>query len=167
MPIILRNENNRPFKYDRNQSVEIERKLDKLLEILDNNNLSYAKATMFTSEIKANNLIEDLRDDLSYIEEVIKTKQFEPRIMNLYYGYKYILKNQDINKETLKELYGILSANLLDPWDLNNMGEYYRNGDVYVFQSTIMKRLVMGILFCIKVLEMGLVWELLLKNLPE
>ena len=140
MPIILRNENNRPFKYDRNQSIEIERKLDKLLEILDNNNLSYAKATMFTSEIKANNLIEDLRDDLSYIEEVIKTKQFEPRIMNLYHGYKYILKNQDINKETLRELYGILSANLLEPGDLNNMGEYYRNGDVYVYQSTIMTK---------------------------
>ncbi len=140
MPIVLKNENNRSFHYDRNKGIAIEKELDKLLEILNNNTLSYAKSAMFSSEIKANNLIEDLKDDLSYIEEVIKDKQFEPRIMNLYHGYKYILKHQDIDKESLKELYGILSANLLEQHDLDNMGPYYRNSDVFVFDSKVMTK---------------------------
>ena len=84
MTTILRNDNDRPFNYNRNKGIEIERDIDKILSILNNNTLSYAKSAMISSEIKANNLIEGLRDDLTYIEEVIKTKQFEPRIINIY-----------------------------------------------------------------------------------
>ena len=137
MTTILRNDNDRPFNYNRNKGIEIERDIDKILSILDNNTLSYAKSAMISSEIKANNLIEGLRDDLTYIEEVIKTKQFEPRIINIYNGYRYILKHQVINKESLKELYSILSANLLEDDDLSRMGDYYRNGNVYVYTSAI------------------------------
>lgn len=137
MIINLRNEHNKPLSYNPNNFYQFQQDLDEILAFLDTNHIRYAKKAMFSSEIKSNNLIEGLRDDLSYIEEVIKTKQFEPRIMNLYHGYKYILKNNDINKDSLKELYDILSANLLEEDDLKNMGPYYRNKDVYVHTSTI------------------------------
>ncbi|MBO4245595.1 MAG: Fic family protein [Bacilli bacterium] len=140
MAIILKNENNKPFIYSEKQFINLKANLDNILSYLDNNTLSYAKKTIYSLEIKNNNLIEGLRDDLSHIEEVIKTKQFEPRITNLYNGYKYILKNDQINKESLKKLYDILSANLLEAHDLNNMGPFYRNGDVYVFESDVITK---------------------------
>ena len=137
MIIKLYSDQNKPVSYHPNNFYDIEKDLDEILSFLNTNHISYAKKAMFSSEIKSNNLIEGLRDDLTYIEEVIKTKQFEPRIMNLYHGYKYILKNNDINKDSLKALYDILSANLLEDYDVSNMGPYYRNKDVYVYTSTI------------------------------
>ena len=140
MAISLKNENGLPFIYSEKQFSNLKVELENLLNILDNNNLSYAKKTIFSLEIKNNNLIEGLRDDLAYIEEVIKTKQFEPRITNLYNGYKYILKNDQINKDSLKTLYDILSKDLLESYDLANMGPYYRNGDVYVYESDVVTK---------------------------
>ena len=56
-------------------------------------------------------------------------------IVNLYNGYKYILTNRDIDKEHLKELYGILSDGLLCKEDLDRMGEYYRTAPVYILKK--------------------------------
>ena len=103
-------------------------------------NLNFAKQMMMSQEIKSNNLIEGITDDLSIIDEVIANKSSIPndkkkRIINLYHGYQYILTHDTIDKDHLKELYQILSEGLLEPTELNNMGSYYRNAPVYILKG--------------------------------
>ena len=110
--------------------------------MLDLNFLKFSREVLFTHEIQANNHIEMYRDDVETIYEVIhrKTRITDPvkkrRIINLYKGYKYILERKDINKDNLRELYSILSKDLLCKSDLSNMGEYYRINPVYIFYSS-------------------------------
>lgn len=103
--------------------------------------LKHAKEVLFSHEIQANNFIEGYKDDVETIYDVIhrcskisniKQKQ---RIMNLYRAYKYILCRKDIDKDTLKELYSILSKDLLCQYDVENMGQYYRTRPVYIYFS--------------------------------
>ena len=98
---------------------------------------SFAKDVMFSHEIKANNQIEGYMDDVKLVRDVIskrltgKTEQ-ELRILNLYHGYNYILRQSHINAETLKKLYSILSKDLLEERDKIRMGEYYRTDKVFI-----------------------------------
>lgn len=98
---------------------------------------SFAKDVMFSHEIKANNQIEGYMDDVNLVRDVIskryqgKTEQ-ELRILNLYHGYNYILRQPNINAETLKKLYSILSKDLLEERDKSRMGEYYRTDKVFI-----------------------------------
>ena len=101
---------------------------------------SFAKQVMMLQEIKANNSIEGINNDISIIDEVINSNSLQSlkerkKIINLYQGYQYILEHKDINKESLKELYSILSDGLLESYDLSNMGEYYRNKPVYILKG--------------------------------
>lgn len=108
------------------------------------NTLKFSKSVLFSHEIQANNFIEGYKDDVETIYEVIhrcsniSNEEKKKRILNLYRGYKYILKRNDIDKDNLKELYNILSKDLLSSYDLSNMGEYYRNNPVYIYYSTRM-----------------------------
>ncbi len=101
---------------------------------------AFAETVMFSQELKANNQIEGYGDDVEIIKKVIThtqdihDKDKRQRILNLYHGYNYILKNKDINKDTLKKLYHILSEDLLKPSDLARMGEHYRNAPVYILK---------------------------------
>ena len=95
---------------------------------------------MMSQEIKSNNTIESINDDLSVIDEVIKKKtsissKERKRIINLYHGYQYILTHKTIDKKHLKELYDILSDGILDVYDKVNMGLYYRNEQVYILKG--------------------------------
>lgn len=105
------------------------------------NSKTFSKSVMFTHEIKANNTIEGINDDVTLIEKVIKNantlKDIERRnrIINLYQAYKYILKGDNINSETVKHLYSILSKDLLLPEDRARMGKYYRNDTVYILRN--------------------------------
>lgn len=127
----------------------IKEEVELFLDQTKMNHLDFAKRVMFTEEIKTNNLVEGYNDDLSIIDEVVKNNQkkkighdeIEQRILNLYNGYKYILKGEEINKDNLKKLYRILSRQLLDSDDLANMGEYYRNAPVYIYYSSNIDRL--------------------------
>ena len=95
---------------------------------------------MFSHELKANNQIEGYGDDVEMIKRVIarakdiQDKDKRQRILNLYHGYNYILKTKEINKDTLKKLYSILSKDLLESRDLARMGEYYRTAPVYILK---------------------------------
>lgn len=117
---------------------------DDIMRFLDNDDmrtLSFAKRAMMSQEIKANNTIEGITDDLSIIDEVIKNKSSlsdreKKRIINLYHGYQYILTHKDINKETLRELYLLLSDEILDDYDKTSMGEYYRTKPVYILKGS-------------------------------
>ena len=100
----------------------------------------FAKTVMFSHELKANNQIEGYGDDVEMIKRVIarakdiQDKDKRQRILNLYHGYNYILKTKEINKDTLKKLYSILSKDLLESRDLARMGEYYRTAPVYILK---------------------------------
>lgn len=117
---------------------------DDIMRFLDNDDmrtLSFAKRAMMSQEIKANNTIEGITDDLSIIDKVIKNKSSlsdreKKRIINLYHGYQYILTHKDINKETLRELYLLLSDEILGDYDKTSMGEYYRTKPVYILKGS-------------------------------
>ena len=100
----------------------------------------FAKTVMFSHELKANNQIEGFGDDVEIIKKVIaRTKDIQDkdkrqRILNLYHGYNYILRTKEINPDTLKKLYSILSKDLLESRDLKRMGEYYRTEPVYILK---------------------------------
>ena len=102
------------------------------------NNRLFSKKIMFTHELKANNTIEGINDDLEVIERVIanarqiRDEEKRNRIINLYRGYKYILEGHDISEETFGKLYKILSKDLLDRYSLANMGDKYREGRVLI-----------------------------------
>ena len=102
------------------------------------NNRLFSKKIMFTHELKANNTIEGINDDLEVIERVIdnarqiKDEEKRNRIINLYRGYKFILEGHDISEETFIKLYKILSNDLLDRYSLANMGPRYRKNRVLI-----------------------------------
>ncbi len=102
---------------------------------------AFAKDVLFSHELKANNQIEGYYDDLAIIKEIIKRKypnidnEQKTRILNLYHGYNYILKESNINKDNLKKLYNILSKDLLCEYDKTHMGNYFREDDVYIYAS--------------------------------
>ena len=105
------------------------------------NSKLFSKRVMFTHELKANNTVEGINDSVSLIENVIKRAssisdvERRNRIINLYKGYKYILEGKEINEETVRKLYGILSKDLLSIEDSSRMGEFYRTAPVYILNN--------------------------------
>lgn len=118
---------------------------EELLEFIDGldymRTLKFARSMMISQEIKSNNVIEGIKDDLSIIDKVITQRKDDlsqterQRIINLYHGYQYILTHKKIDKDTLKELYQLLSENILKPRDKIRMGEYYRTAPVYIIKG--------------------------------
>ena len=105
-------------------------------------NLVFAKKMLFSHELQANNQVEGYGDDLAFIEQVIqkKTKHIKSqdkrkRVLNLYRGYQYILKNKIVDENHLSELYKILSSGLLEDSDLSRMGALYRGDTVYILNQ--------------------------------
>lgn len=138
----LTTENNRSFYIDKSKLQNMKLELEGFLKDESNmNNIDFSKRVMRSQEIKTNNTIEGYIDDVSSIEKTIKESKKETdteekrRILNLYKGYRYILKQRPIDKTSLKHLYSLLSKDLLDEQDLHKMGNYYRNDDVFIFYS--------------------------------
>lgn len=97
----------------------------------------FAFNRIFLTELKANNSIEGYDYDMDSIKSVLdgSNPYMNPIVFNLYMGYKYIFENHEINKESLRELYGILSDQLLSREDLDRMGKYYREAPVYILKN--------------------------------
>ncbi|MDD6403399.1 MAG: Fic family protein [Mollicutes bacterium] len=131
-----------PFRINIDILKEIEEELEIfLLEEDFMNTRDFSKKVMFNQEIKANNTVEGYNDSVSFIKKVIENASEEQniekrnRIINLYNGYQYILKGQDITEENVLKLYKILSKDLLEEYDLSHMGEKYRKAPVYILKS--------------------------------
>ena len=131
-----------PFRINIDILKEIEEELEIfLLEEDFMNTRDFSKKVMFNQEIKANNTVERYNDSVSFIKKVIENASEEQniekrnRIINLYNGYQYILKGQDITEENVLKLYKILSKDLLEEYDLSHMGEKYRKAPVYILKS--------------------------------
>lgn len=150
--IDLKLENGQKLFYDKSYLMSLKEDIVEFLTDQETmKNLKFAKKVMMSQEIKSNNNIEGINDDLSIIDEVIKRKYKNldgeniRRIINLYHGYQYILDGKKINKDNLKELYSILSNGLLDEYDVSNMGYYYRTKPVYILNGNRLdKRPYMG-----------------------
>jgi Fic family protein len=102
------------------------------------NSRKFSRDVLFTHEVQANNVIEGYKDDVELIYNAvhhnlsIKDEERKQRILNLYKGYRYILQGKPITEDNLRELYTILSDNLLDSYQRTHMGKYYRNGEVII-----------------------------------
>ena len=105
------------------------------------NSKDCVRKILFNQEIKTNNAVEGINNDLLIIENVIKNNLMigndkkRREIINLYNGYKYIFTNNIMDKEHLLELYKILSDGLLSSSDMARMGEYYREDKVYILRK--------------------------------
>ena len=137
----LKTESGIPFKIDLESLKLFEEELEIFLQSEDfMNTREFSKKVMFTHELKANNTVEGYNDSMSIIEKVIEdaksVKDIEKRnrIINLYKGYQYILKGEDITEENVGKLYKILSKDLLNEHDITHMGEIYREAPVYILR---------------------------------
>lgn len=137
----LKTESGIPFKIDLESLKLFEEELEMFLQSEDfMNTREFSKKVMFTHELKANNTVEGYNDSMSIIEKVIEdaksVKDIEKRnrIINLYKGYQYILKGEDITEENVGKLYKILSKDLLNEHDITHMGEIYREAPVYILR---------------------------------
>ena len=105
------------------------------------NSRDFVRKILFNQEIKTNNAVEGINNDLLMIENVIKNNLMmgndkkRREIINLYNGYKYIFTNSVMDKEHLLELYQILSDGLLSSSDRARMREYYREDKVYILRK--------------------------------
>lgn len=147
--------NNRYFYINEDMLKEKEEELEEfILKSGKMDTLSFAKKVLLFNEVQSNNSVEGYYDDIEKIKKIVNEKKIyknsqekdKLRIINLYEGYRYILDNKDITKETLKKLNSILSKGLLDDEDYKNMGEYYRKNPVYIYYSSdVTKRPDMGL----------------------
>lgn len=147
--------NNRYFYINENMLKEKEEELEEfILKSGKMDTLSFVKKVLLFNEVQSNNSVEGYYDDIEKIKKIVNEKKIyknsqekdKLRIINLYEGYRYILDNKDITKETLKKLNSILSKGLLDDEDYKNMGEYYRKNPVYIYYSSdVTKRPDMGL----------------------
>lgn len=87
-----------------------------------------------TKEVAKQLLLQDLDYDLNNLikDETLKDQKSYRNLIN---AYKYIFSGIEINESSLNKLYQILSKNLLDEYEINNMSEYYRNKDVYILNN--------------------------------
>lgn len=126
---------------------QLQRLKEEMISFIEENKYEIPRnltiATLYEQGIKYNNTLEGYLDDLCFINNIIANidvsnvpSEKVQRVTNFYSGYKYILNKlnkSDINKKNLRELYNILSYNLLDEKDaIEPMGEYYRQGPVVV-----------------------------------
>ena len=105
--------------------------------------LDFVKKVLPSNEVQSNNMVEGYSDDIEKINFIVKQKNIykktsdeeKRRIINLVSGYSYVMTESDINKYTLKKLYDILSRGLLTKEEIDKMGDFYRNDDVYIYYS--------------------------------
>ena len=138
----LRNKNGRLFTLDKRHLDELRRELDDFISSDEYfNSKAFAKNVMFTQEVKANNNVEGIKDEITTIEKIIEDaksindEERRGRIINLYKGYKYIMKGKEITPENVHELYMILSEGLLKDEDKSRMGSLYRTAPVYILNN--------------------------------
>lgn len=111
--------------------------------------------TQIPKDIQSNNIIEGIDDDIEAIRRIIGRKLIidtndnqdgkQKKVLNLYNAYRFILEKKDIDKETLRELYRLISDGLIDPRDQAKMGEYYRRDEVCISNLTYFDERITGV----------------------
>ena len=109
----------------------------KVLKLKNDDNRNIFYNTFFINNLKKE--IEKLLKEVNNFDsalELISPLDNTKEDSNLANGYFYILQNNRINKDSIKELYDILSKDLLDDYSKENMGKYYREKNVYIMDSS-------------------------------
>lgn len=109
--IPLRTERGRRLYYDQKRIIKLKKDIEKFLSI--------------DSSVSS----------LSLKEMINLTDYNRKERNNVIRSYEYILNQRDINKDTLKKLYDIRSDKLLDMYSKKNMGQYYREGEVFILKN--------------------------------
>ena len=95
------------------------------------------KIKKLVNEIKS--LLKESNINKDYLFEEIYTdihdKKTKQKSVNLYNGYKFIVKKPKITEENLYILYGILNKDMLDEYELENTKQY-REKEVYITKDT-------------------------------
>ena len=138
-------ENGQKFFFKKDYLNELSDEISAFLADSDSmKNIDFAKKVLFSHELQSNNQVEGYHDDVEIIDSIIKRKirdikdvEKQKRILNLYRGYKFILKYKQVNPKSLRKLYDVLSNGLLIPYDLKYMGELYREDVVYILSDVI------------------------------
>ena len=96
-----------------------------------NTNIFYSNLALLKLKKEIKELLSEVKD-LDAVEELISFLKTNPEDSNIKDGYSYILQNSVIDKESIKELYSVLSKGLLDDYSQQHMGEYYRKSREFI-----------------------------------
>ena len=147
---IIKDNSTKNLSIDMNKFKKIEEELESFLDNKKHlHTKAFAKDVMFSHELKANNQIEGYYDDVKLVKDIIERKKLDldkeqtKRILNLYHGYNYILREKEIQKDTLKHLYSLLSKDLIDK--KLEMNDYYRCNPVYILHRGNLDKYDLGI----------------------
>ena len=134
---------NKIYYYSSKELIELVREyvdffeedFEKNKSVYASRNLSETLTGIVCSELEGTLRIEGVNTTRRQIESIIKNKNPKGKndmiIINMFNGLNYIKATKVFNKETLKELYDILSRGCLEKD--NELGDsYYRNDMVYV-----------------------------------
>lgn len=139
----LKNLSGRRFFFRTKKIIGAKKELERTTELSQEYaNIDFAKRVLSVQEIQSNNSIEGYSDTATDIlstikhSECIKPDSKQIRILNLYKSYQYILSHKQISKDSLSELYKTISDGLLSEEDKKAMQNGYRNGEVFIFNST-------------------------------
>lgn len=126
------------------KSKELEFKINDYFELFKDDNINFDIDSeilfgIICSELEGTLKVEGVNTTRKQIEQIIKSNnpknQNDKIVINMMSGIKYIFNNSSFNKETLKELYKILSKDCLSKED--EIGSnYYRNDIVYIGNHT-------------------------------
>ena len=142
------------FKFDRDMIMPLSEEIEEF--IIATPSLKRVKfTTQIPKDIQSNNIIEGIDDDIEAIRRIIGRKLIidtndnqdgkQKKVLNLYNAYRFILEKKDIDKETLRELYRLISDGLIDPRDQAKMGEYYRRDEVCISNLTYFDERITGV----------------------
>ena len=142
------------FKFDRDMIMPLSEEIEEF--IIATPSLKRVKfTTQIPKDIQSNNIIEGIDDDIDAIRRIIGRKLIidthdnqdgkQKKVLNLYNAYRFILEKKDIDKETLRELYRLISDGLIDPRDQAKMGEYYRRDEVCISNLTYFDERITGV----------------------
>ena len=74
-------------------------------------------------------------NNIEFSKRVLNTASRIELTKNSYEAYDYILKNKEINRESLKKLYKIISRDELKKEELKVLGKYYRTSDEFMINK--------------------------------
>ena len=119
------------FFYEKNKIEKLSREVNDLFSKAKFvNDSDLRKILMIPENLR---IVDDLDVyDIDKVHDFINNNSIESlRLFNIYLGYIFIFSNDDINRDSLKNLYNIISHNIVN-YDNDDMGYYYRKSREFI-----------------------------------
>lgn len=97
---------------------------------------------IYYNQVVINDYLREIEDlglafnNLEFFKRIVETTPKMELTKTTFEAYEYILNNDDINKDSIKELYDILSREELENLERNDMGDYYRKSEEFIKSSS-------------------------------